>query len=267
LKKLVLAAVLLVINALFYTGCSVIQTPHKISTVSELAYEKTMNQDCVVYIEEKDGYAPYLVLTANSGDYGGNTLLLRKFVLDEHMAFNENKRYGSHYENSYVDIFLKEEFYENLPATTKEIIVDTSVEITAITSYGAGKRETTHINRKVFLLAFSEVAQRKSRTNLTEGEPLAYFAELESRIAYHENGDVAGWWLRTPNVGSTTAINGVNTEGIVAFVALETIAGMTEGAVRPAFCVENTIPVIQSESVIEGQTVYIFDLADKDSGQ
>ncbi|MDR1688278.1 MAG: DUF6273 domain-containing protein [Clostridiales bacterium] len=261
MKKLTVVILLLLHCALLFSGCNYETVPHEISTVSDLAYETTLNKDCLVYIEESDGYAPYLVLT---DDYGGNTLLLRKYVLDELIAFNENKRYGSHYENSYVDIFLTEEFYEKLPKITKDIIVDTNVEITSITSYGSGDRETTLINRKVFLLAFSEVAHRKSRTDIAEGKPLAYFAEVELRIAYHENGDVAGWWLRTPNVGSTTAINGVNTKGIVAFVALETIAGMTEGGIRPAFCVDNTIPVIQSENIVDEQTVYILDLEQYD---
>ena len=62
-----------------------------------------------VYIEEQEGYTPYLVL---SGNYDGKVLLLREQVLPELMQYKEHSplwgqgEYGSYYEQSSVDAYL-----------------------------------------------------------------------------------------------------------------------------------------------------------------
>ncbi len=40
---------------------------------------------------------------------------------------------------------------------------------------------------------------------------------------------------------------------------INTIAGISENAVRPAFCISTDIPIIQSEDIIEGEKVFCIN--------
>ena len=44
----------------------------------DLAYSEKCKIETIIYIEEKTGFVPYIVLT---NDYNGKTLLLRKEIL------------------------------------------------------------------------------------------------------------------------------------------------------------------------------------------
>ena len=73
-------------------------------TISDIAYDVDRSMGYTVYINENNILIPYLVLT---GNYYGNVLLLRKFLLDESHLYNSDSGY---YHGSLVDSFLNETF-------------------------------------------------------------------------------------------------------------------------------------------------------------
>ena len=87
-------------------------------TVKEIAFDNILSiinklDGYTVYLKEKGGYEPYLVLSKNYNGYG-NVLLLRKYLLDEERIFNEEKRWGAYYEDSKIDSYLNTEFKQTL---------------------------------------------------------------------------------------------------------------------------------------------------------
>ena len=76
-------------------------------------------------------------------------------------------------------------------------IADSKIVITAKSSLGSCGKETTEINRKIFLLSHTELGLREHAGAAVEGKALKYFPNSMSRIAYLETGIAASWWLRT----------------------------------------------------------------------
>ena len=79
-------------------------------TVKDIAFDNILSiinklDGYTVYLKEKGGYEPYLVLSKNYSGYG-NVLLLRKYLLDEERIFNEAEGYGAYYEDSRIDSYL-----------------------------------------------------------------------------------------------------------------------------------------------------------------
>jgi len=210
----------------------------------------------IVYIEENSELAAYLVLTS---DYNGNCLLLRERLLDSPMRFNPAGWYAAYYENSEIDLFLNGAFYESLSKTVADIITNSAIQITDKDSLGIGGKNITSINRKVFLLSYSEVNESGSRTNLKEGIPLGYFSDKASRIAYYDSGEAGSWWLRTPNTADTDVVCGVNVDGAVGVGGIGgtgEIEGEYVNGVRPAFCLpRDTILEIES---LNGKDIYVI---------
>ena len=68
--------ILAIILGVLLNACSKRQTvTEKYNTISDLAYSEKCKIEPIIYIEEKTGFVPYIVLT---NDYNGKTLLLRK---------------------------------------------------------------------------------------------------------------------------------------------------------------------------------------------
>jgi hypothetical protein len=211
-------------------------------TLQDLAYNPDRDTPYRIGIEEDGAIVPYLVLT---DDYNGNCLLLREYLLDEPMSYNTGGE-GSYYENSEIDRYLNGEFIKRFPANLSNKIVDSTIVITALKSLGIGGKETTTITRKVFLLSYAEVNGENSRTNLKEGEPLAFFKEKSSRVAYYKNGHAESWWLRTANTADRDVVCGVSIDGAIGEGGLLGLAGPYLNAVRPAFCLSRDTKVMKN---------------------
>lgn len=69
-----------------------------------MAYSEKCKIEPIIYIEEKAGFVPYIVLT---NDYNGKTLLLRKEILPENRRVSD---YSAYYEESEIDNYLMGEF-------------------------------------------------------------------------------------------------------------------------------------------------------------
>lgn len=216
-----------------------------VSVISDLAYGKSSSADPVVYILEGDKYVPFLVLTDN---YGENTLLLRRDVLEAPKRINE---YSAFYENSEIDAYLNSEYLSML-SEIGPLIQLSELTITDESAIGFSGTETKTIQRRLFLLSCDELGLGNSVNAGAEGKALDYFASPEHRIA-NRGGVPTSWWLRTPNTyyQSCTYVIGSNNK-------LGSTNAFDENGIRPAFCIPSSAKIQPSTEIIPRQTVYIL---------
>lgn len=227
-----------------------------VATLSDLAYgNNTVSNG--IYLPENGQNVPYLVLT---DDYNGNCLLLRERLLDKTIQFHDPDEafpYAAYYENSVVDQYLNTEFSDTLSDFVSSQIVDTSILITTKESLDAySKRGVLTIQRKVFLLSYSELNLPVYYSQLNEGPPLLYFHNWPERIACHENGEPGIWWLRTPDIGDHSTVYSIASNGTAGPAGIDTIAGLTLAGLRPAFCLPGDLKVEETKQ--EGRTVFVL---------
>lgn len=243
---------LITIIALSLMGCGT----REAKTLKVLAKKRQIQK---VYIEEQEGYTPYLVLSDN---YDGKVLLLREQVLPELMPYKEHSdlwghyEYGSYYEQSSLDAYLNQEFLERLVEPVRSCIADTSIEVTDLTAYDEWNYATHMIERKVFLLSTVEMGVKglDGYTTATEGEALACFTnkEMVVKIAYDSEGNVCPYWTRTPALCEGCMVMVIGNK--VGFLPADQSYG-----VHPAFCMPTDTAVRHSDKVIEGESVYIVE--------
>lgn len=212
-------------------------------TVSDLKANKS-NFD-PVYILEKNEYSPYIVVSNN---YNGNTLLLRKEVLENSKRFNS---YSSLYEGSEIDDYLNGEFLSRL-GDYSAIIKKTAIEVTKDSSIGCSGQETYFIERKVFLLSYYEVCSDKNSNAAKEGAHLNFFRKDENRIAL-KSGQTHSWWLRTPDTYYMSCPYCVATNGKINAPNAFDFCG-----VRPAFCVSGNTPIVKTSIAMGEQSVFVL---------
>ncbi len=228
-------------------------------TIEKLAYDESKNNS-IVYLCENNEYVPYLVITSN---YDGSTLLLRQYVLPELMPYEEHgelwarNEYGSYYEESSIDEFLNTEFWDSLSEKTKEIIVDSTIEVTDIESYDEWNYKTHEIERKIFLLSSVELGVEglDGYTTTKEGAPLKYFknTDYEAKKACFQDGEVCPYWTRTPELWETCTVI------MIGNSMMGSCTADISSGIRPAFCVSNQTVVKESSSIIEGEIVYVIE--------
>lgn len=223
--------------------------------LSDLAYDGNNTYGYRIYLKEQDNFIPFLVLTS---DYHGNCLLMREYLLDTCQIYNTTGDYASYYNGSYIDNFLNQEYYELLSPELKTVIEMTEVEITTKNAIDTHKQETENISRYVFLLSANEVNTSIGRSAVPEGDCLTYFSQQQNLIASFDTLTASSWMLRTPALRGSSTIFGVSDNGVVGMGGINTIAGLSENAVRPVFCIAGTTPVEVSGNVIDGENVVIL---------
>ena len=239
LKKLLLMLLLTILA--FLCSCGEID---KVKTISDIAYNR-IHEPLFLYVVEGNQYVPFLVLT---DDYNGNTLLLRKDILEGTRRISD---YSSFYENSEIDRYLNGEYYSNLSKNCKYII-PSNIEITSEEALGKSENKTVSIQRNVFLLSCNEIGIEESVNISLEGNELEYFKNEKNRVAYdHEH--VASWWLRTPNTYYTSCTYVVGDNNKIGYTN-----AYDDNGIRPAFCVENDSPIELKTGVIDNQSAYVF---------
>lgn len=253
-KRIVLFFVLLSIM-LMIGGCGKKEN----LIIEKIAYDESKDNP-IVYINENDEYVPYLVITS---DYNGNTLLLRKYVLSELKPYEEHGElwaryeYGSYYEESSIDEFLNTEFWDSLSERTKELIVDSTIEVTDMESYDEWNYKTHEISRRIFLLSSVELGVEglDGYTTTKEGTPLKYFKDKDFNVkmACFQDGVACPYWTRTPELWETCTVVMIGNEVVGSSTA------DISGGVRPAFCISKQTAVKESSDIIEGEIVYIIE--------
>lgn len=233
--KRLYAIMLLSVISILTGGCNKTEESQKvmISKISDLSYSADSGVEPILFLKEKDGYCPYLVLKNN---YNGNTLLLRKEVLPASMRISD---YNAYYENSEMDKFLNEEFLAELPKETKDIIKESKIEILDKKCLGMVEDDVITISRKVFLLSFIELGYANNGSAGREGSPLTYFKENSNRLAYTTNGtESVSWWLRSADSTYDSCVYAVGPKGELGSTNAFSLNG-----VRPAFCVDGNLTV------------------------
>src|SRR5690554_5530521 len=264
----------IIANIILVMGCESVEKDSENVTISDIAYDnqvssgifskigsgnnKIEENDYTVYIEENDEFVPYLVLTS---DYNGNTMLLRKYVLEEERPYNEDSQ-EVFYENSLVDKFLNNEYIKTLSDYVQDNIVNTQVLVTSTYTSEIGNREleTYKIERKAFLISYTELGLERIRV-AKEGKSLEYFENKKSYSAYaYEGGEERIWYLRTPYFGNSgDAVWVVGIDGTLAGKGiLEFGEELAKSSVRPALCVDNSLLIKESKEVVDGETVYVI---------
>lgn len=216
-----------------------------------LSYDEFMDEENIIYLEENDGYQPYIVLTNN---YDGKTLLLRKYLLQDFIRMHD---YYAQYEDCEMDNYLNKEFFNSLSSGIQEKFENTNIVVTEQAWQGARDNGKTYsINRKVFLLSSAELGDAFDYIVQKEGKALKYFEHDENWFAYLENNNMKGypWWLRT---------NDIMTESCFWFVAgdepiTSRINSFDTNGVRPAFCLDSDLEIEKSNQVVDGEEVYIL---------
>ena len=233
--------------------------------LADLAYDVNEKSGYTIYIQEESGYQPYLVLTDNYDD-GGNVLLLRKHILDEYHPLNIDSMKTAYYENSYLDQFLNGEYYETLLSDVQREVRTSDVEIYARTAWGRNGRdlpETTRIRRKVFILSTTEVAPDSTSMDIEEGETLKYFADDSERIVVKDSeGNANLWRLRTPDISEHTVSIVISDLRRLSSIYMEDPSG-----VRPAFCLDGNLKVVQNGEVVKGEKVYVLEGSIHEQGE
>ena len=224
-----------------------------IETISDLCGAS----DNEIYIEESDRYVPYLVV---SDDYNGAALLLRKAILPEAMQFNDGYVYYNSagpialYETSSIDKYLNSEFIDSLTDPSLRIEdTDIWVAITEPSSTGTIDTKTHTITRKVFLLSITELGYNDDYAAGHEGEPLPYFKEISSRIAYDEDGRPANWWTRSPDTYHRVVVYAIGYDALLGGGG-----AYYPNGIRPAFTVDKDTRVKRDSNIIDGKTVFVL---------
>lgn len=233
------------ILSILLNGCTLDKNEKEIyceDVVGKIAYE----EDNIVYIEEVDGYHPYIVLT---DQYDGKTLLLRKNILSERRRMNS---YSAYYEGCEMDSFLNGDFFECLPEDTRSLIKNTKIQILAEECLQRVDTKVIEIERKVFLLSYRELAFDDNGITGLEGEPLDFFQAPKNRLAIGDlDGKETSWWLRSANSCYASCVCAISYDGSVGSTNSFDFNG-----VRPAFCVDSMLPI--KESIIDGKRVNIL---------
>lgn len=219
-------------------------------TVSDLAYGHSGATN-YVYVLENGKYTPFLVLT---DDYGGNTMLLRRDVINENRRMSE---YSSYYADSEIDVYLNEEYCRSLTEIT-EYIPTSKIEITCDDALGTSGSETETIDRKVFLLSCNEVGISDSVNIAAEGEMLEYFKDEDNRLA-HLNEEPSSWWLRTPNTYYLSCTYVIGDNNKIGYTNAYDLNG-----IRPAFCIAGDTPIELADGIADDNMAYVFSLESLD---
>ena len=255
MRRLMLAVFAVV---MLLTGCEkqeemVVVEP---TILQDLAYVEDSQSDHRVFLSEGDVLVPYLVLRAEER---GACLLLREHLMDENQVYSNGGTKAGYYGSSEIDGYLNEVFAARLSDYVQKQLVDSDIVITARESLGNGGDVTETIQRKVFLLSYTEMNCGSSRSNLEEGVPLAYFADQESRVAFYENGTPGSWWLRTANTSGRTVVCAVSEEGVPAMCPIydATESGGHLNGVRPALYLPSDLQLLEAD--VNGQQVYVIE--------
>ena len=278
-KKYIVAGIIIAVIVMMCAGFVMVFMPKmeeeaedENTTLEKLAYDQSGRKKAV-YIKENGEYVPYLVLES---DYDGNVLLLRENVLPESMQYKPSPHggdgevlgggwshydYGSYYEESSIDSFLKDDFLEIFSPEVQEAVVDTTIEVTDLDSFTeAHWAEATHmIERKVFLLSAVELGETFSidYNMAREGKALKYFENTEHDVkkAYTADGKERPYWTRTPWIWETYNVLVIGTVYESSAVTADSKVG-----VRPAFCMGKDTAVHKESGILEDKSVYVLDL-------
>lgn len=259
-------------------------------TVSELAFNENIFCDNTVYIKENNYITPYIVLTSNYNN-SGNTLVIRKYVLNTEYILNEGNgiddieskrktnKYKdcttSYYPNTVIDKILNEDSYIRR-FEIDDMIIPSEFEVT-----NEKLDETEKIERRIFLLSAKELGKQKQYVTLNEGNTLSYFlfkpTEAISKILTSKLDANGNDYLAEDKVNSWTRSRNITVRQILGTVInkdgdIETYdVNHNSAYIRPAFCIPGNAvlskskrKVLKSNGKTEIKDVYYIDIVNQE---
>ena len=222
------------------------------TTIGDIAYDENSKWGYRIYFEEDNELTPFIVLTSN---YNGNCLVLREFLLEDLQPYNSPGEYGAYYNDSKIDNFLNQEYYSRLSESVKNLIVTSKIEITPKKSIDTHTKDTEKIKRNIFLLSANEIGDSVGSI-AKEGNTLSYFKKIQNRVATYKDLEADPWWLRTPAISNNNTVIIIGDDGSIGIGSINTIDGISEIAVRPAFCIPSDTQIILNNDVIDGENIF-----------
>jgi len=230
------------------------------NTVGYISYDYNSDEGYTIYIKENNEYIPYLVLTYNYNKTN-NTLCLRKNVIGRETGYIEDYNgtiskdivYNSwllmknnvRYEENDVDKYLTGEFLERFDNKLLSNILNTK-----LTFFEYDENREYEINRKFFILSFSEL---DSYGNQTKSKMKLKYFEDNSRIANNDIGIESPYWTRTSHYSDSYYMVGY--DGMVTYTGSDARFG-----VRPAFTIPNNTKITNLYDEFLMQDIYVFDI-------
>ena len=238
----------------FLTSCSQPANYRDSVNLGDIIYTNK-EQDATFYLQENDAYVPYIAI---ADDYRGGVLVLRKYLLDTPLYFNNTKAHGSkggYYPGSNIDHYLSDSFFQQLSHSIQDAILQTHVEVATLRSVstGGGINSTENISRKVFLLSATEMNIR-SWMACKEGSGLRYFMDYQNYIACSSNGTPDAYWLRSSYLWDDIQAWSIGADGEYGGSSVSLPL-----CVRPAFCLDGETLLKFSSELIQGKTVYYIE--------
>ena len=229
----------------------------KPTRLNDLAYDVNKQHGYTVYVEEKSGYVPYLVLT-NNYEGNRNVLLVRKHILEEHQPYNVDYNTNAYYEESYIDQYLNAGYLLTLSPGVQECMVNSRIRIqnSSVWSGGGprGEPDITYIDRKVFLLSFMEVAPASIGSFPKDGKGLRYFKDNINRfIAQDASGELTSWTLRSGLAEDIMSNIIITYDKRVSSCSIFDSMG-----IRPAFCLSRDMEIVEDNTIKEGLNVFVL---------
>ena len=221
----------------------------------QLAFDSNKKFGYVVHIEENGIFIPYYVVTKN---YFGqrNVLLLRKYLLESSIQYQDNHNTTNYYATSLPDNFLNTTFMGSLSANVREKIPFTIITIGV---EGGGKkiqhgRTPEKIKRQIFLLSNYELGYKHGRFRGIEKQ-LSFFKEddFKYRIGRLSDGSPTYWWLLSVPGSLGSFGGGVTSDGVFASQWM-----IHPGYLRPAFTLPPDTKI--RKMMYEGEEVYVLVL-------
>jgi hypothetical protein len=259
MKTLIMILILILI-AVFFSGCMgqkeevFPDPPDGYSYLRDYSFEnyggKYVDEDLYsVHIDEGAMISKYFVLT---NSYEGNVLLMRKNVTNQEVCYKDENMFGSdagYYNKSDVDLFLTDEFFAKFPEWLQNKIVEIPIKIASKEAVRHEDMNSTIeiINRKIFLLARTEMAGR-SGDAANEGKKLLYFDDWKvANPALNDKGDSASWWLRSSYLSDGIKAFFVQNGGQCGPASIDERCGT-----RPLFCLtKDTLVRISDRMVVD----------------
>lgn len=243
----------LIASCVFLVIFFTFKTIDKKTFIADIAFDANKGNNNTVYLLEKHGYEPYLVITQN---YCGNVLLLRKNLLYTPMNINN---YSSYYEDSNIDVFLNTDFLDSLGDFSNSVLVS-NIEITSEDVIGYSLEDTKTIQRKAFLLSCTEMNIHNEVNQAKEGRALDYFKVSKNRCLEISKNNISSWWLRTPNTYYLSCTYCISSDGMIGIGN-----SSNKNGVRPAFCVPSTLIVKETKDIIKDTLVYVISIKEQEN--
>ena len=149
------------------------------------------------------------------------------------------------YEENDVDKYLTGEFLERFDNKLLSNILNTK-----LTFFEYDENREYEINRKFFILSFSEL---DSYGNQTKSKMKLKYFEDNSRIANNDIGIESPYWTRTSHYSDSYYMVGY--DGMVTYTGSDARFG-----VRPAFTIPNNTKITNLYDEFLMQDIYVFDI-------